>query len=164
MTEKDKTQGTIARVTEWGSHKGFFLNLKDDSNDYYGFGKCKADTGDSVELEVSEGTGNFSDKIKIDKLHSKATVKETLDDKNKADAKIVEDSIKSGENTYFERQNLIIRQTCIKAAANLVGELYPRKENIGMVGAGGAVIEQAERFYAWVTESDQRLPEPPEEP
>jgi len=164
MTEKDKVQGKIARITEWSSGKGYFLNLENDKNDYYGFMKCKGEVGCFVELEVSEGTGNFADKVKIDKLHSKQTVKETRKETADKDIKLVEDSIKSGENTYFERQNLIIRQTCIKAASNLVGELYPRKESIGLVGAGGAVIETAERFYAWVTETDQRLPEPPEEP
>ncbi|KKL82252.1 hypothetical protein LCGC14_1986680, partial [marine sediment metagenome] len=31
-------------------------------------------------------------------------------------------------------------------------------------GLAIAITNTAERLYAWVTESDQRLPEPPEEP
>ncbi|KKL64764.1 hypothetical protein LCGC14_2161730 [marine sediment metagenome] len=164
MTEKDKVEGKVARVTDWSSHKGYFLNIADDSNDYYGFGKCKGQVGETVEIEVSEGTGNFSDKIRIDKLYSKATVKEAVKETADKDMEIVAKSIESGENTYFARQNLIIRQTCIKAAAVIVvGEM---RTNPVVVETG--IIERtlfiAERLYAWVTESDLKLPEPPEEP
>ncbi|KKM24642.1 hypothetical protein LCGC14_1603150, partial [marine sediment metagenome] len=58
MTEgKDTVSGTVARVIPWKTGKGYFLNIADDSNDYYGFGKCKGEVGCFVELEVSEGTG-----------------------------------------------------------------------------------------------------------
>ena len=164
MTEKDKVEGKVARVTDWSSHKGYFLNLVDDSNDYYGFGKCKGEVGCFVELEVSEGTGNFSDKIRIDKMHSKATVKEAVKETADKDLKIVEDSIKSGENTYFARQNLIIRQTCIKASVELAGIMFIGKQDKTKEMITGHALYFAERLYAWVTESDQRLPEPPEEP
>jgi len=164
MTEKDKVEGKVARVTDWSSHKGYFLNIADDSNDYYGFGKCKGQVGETVEIEVSEGTGNFSDKIKIDKMHSKATVKEAVKETADKDMEIVAKSIESGENTYFARQNLIIRQTCIKAAADAIGHSLPGDEIKSLEGLAIAITNTAERLYAWVTESDQRLPEPPEEP
>ena len=164
MTEAETVTGKVARVTEWKRHKGYFLNLKDDSNDYYSFGKCKADVNDTIELEVSEGTGNFSDKIKIDKMHSNATVKQVREETKDKDLEIVKKSIESGENTYFARQNLIIRQTCIKSASRMIA---------AQINQGGAMPDNvwatktsdiADMLYAWVTESDQRLPEPPEEP
>lgn len=164
MTDKNTATGKVARVTEWSSHKGYFLNLKDDSNDYYGFGKCGADIGSTVTIEVSEGTGSFSDKIKIDKFAKKvdlnAVRKETAD----KDLKIVEDSIISGENMYFARQNLIIRQTCIKAASNCIGLLLAKEEKVDLALVSNRIHDMAEQLYAWVTESDQKLPEPPEEP
>jgi len=164
MTEKDKTTGKVARITEWKTGKGYFLNLQDDQNDYYGFGKCKAKIGETVDLEVSEGTGSFADKIKIDKLHSGATVKQVEQETKDKDMEIVNKSIASGENTYFERQNLIIRQTCIKAAANLVGTANASEKAGDFPTMVTRVCDVAEQFYAWVTESDLKLPEPPEEP
>ena len=164
MTEKDKTSGKVARVTEWGSHKGYFLNLKDDSNDYYGFGKCKADVNDEIELEVSEGTGNFSDKIKVDKLYSKQTVKEAVKETTDKSMEILDKSIKSGENTYFERQNLIIRQCCIKAAARAVSASIIPTEQCQWHAIGSSTVDLAEMFYAYIMETDYKLPEPPEEP
>ena len=164
MTETDKTTGKVARITNWKTGKGYFLNLDGNSNDFYGFGACKAKLGETVDLEVSEGTGNFADKIKIDKLYSKATVKEAVKETADKDMEIVKKSIESGENTYFERQNLIIRQTCIKAAAELVKSVYNEKGADQWQYAVPKALEIADRFYAWVTESDQKLPEPPEEP
>ncbi|KKK68019.1 hypothetical protein LCGC14_2948240, partial [marine sediment metagenome] len=76
MTEKGKVEGKVSRITAWKTGKGYFLNIDGNSNDFYGFGSCKGEVGCFVELEVSEGTGNFSDKIRIDKLYSKQTVKE----------------------------------------------------------------------------------------
>jgi len=164
MTEKDKVQGKVARVTEWKTHKGYFLNLKDDQNDYYGFGKCKADVSDEIELEVSEGTGNFSDKIRIDKLYSKATIKEAVKETHDKDMEIVNKSIKSGENTYFERQNLIIRQTCIKSATGLASRIFQGKTDVDKDTIHLRIVDTADVLYAWITETDVRLPEPPEEP
>jgi len=164
MTEKGKVEGKVSRITAWKTGKGYFLNIDGNSNDFYGFGSCKGEVGCFVELEVSEGTGNFSDKIRIDKLYSKATVKEAVKETADKDMEIVAKSIESGENTYFARQNLIIRQTCIKSASVIVvGEM---RTNPVVVETG--IIERtlfiAERLYAWVTESDLKLPEPPEEP
>ena len=164
MTEKDKVSGKVARVTEWKTHKGYFLNLKDDSNDYYGFGKCGADIDSTVTLQVSEGTGNFSDKIRVDKFVKKVdlnTVRKETADKS---MEILDKSIKSGENTYFERQNLIIRQCCIKAAASIVGNIFQGDPKIRMGIVSDDVENLAERFYAYIMETDQKLPEPPEEP
>ncbi len=50
MTEKDKVEGKVARITSWKTGKGYFLNIENDSNDYYGFGKCKGEVGCFVEL------------------------------------------------------------------------------------------------------------------
>ncbi len=164
MTEKNKVEGKVSRITAWKTGKGYFLNLDANSNDFYGFGSCKGEVGCFVELEVSEGTGNFSDKIKIDKMHSKQTVKEAVKETADKDLKIVEDSIKSGENTYFARQNLIIRQTCIKSASAIVAGSIQGASITDTKRLFVRVSDLAESMYAWVTESDQKLPEPPEEP
>ncbi len=164
MTEKNKVEGKVARVTDWKTGKGYFLNIESNNNDFYGFGKCKGQVGETVELEVSEGTGNFSDKIRIDKLYSKATVKEAVKETADKDMEIVAKSIESGENTYFARQNLIIRQTCIKAAARLVAAELQAKVKTEVLGTATQTCNRAEVLYAWITESDQKLPEPPEEP
>ena len=164
MTETDKTTGKVARITNWKTGKGYFLNLDGNSNDFYGFGACKAKLGETVDLEVSEGTGNFADKIKVDKLYSKATVKEAVQESTDKSMEILEKSIASGENTYFERQNLIIRQTCIKSACVLAGSITKNIDAANTKVAISMAEEIADALYAWVTESDQRLPEPPEEP
>ena len=164
MTEKDKTTGKVSRITEWGSKKGYFLNLDGNSNDFYGFGSCKGKLGETVDLEVSEGTGNFSDKIKIDKLYSKATIKEAVKETEDKSMEILDKSIKSGENTYFERQNLIIRQTCIKSASVVFAGLHQQQTGLSTAQVTTKIKDIAEDLYAWVTESDHKLPEPPEEP
>ena len=87
-------------------------------------------------------------------------MKETAD----KDMEILDRSIKSGENTYFERQNLIVRQTCIKAAARLAGSIVKGIDKANTKVAISMAEEIADALYAWVTESDQKLPEPPEEP
>ncbi len=97
-------------------------------------------------------------------MHSKATVKQAVKETADKDLKIVEDSIKSGENTYFARQNLIIRQTCIKAAAGIISRVVGTDSNWKVQKLVEGTTEIAEGLYAWITESDQRLPEPPEEP
>ena len=164
MTEKDNVTGKVVRITAWKTGKGYFLNIENNSNDFYGFGSCKGEVGCFVQLEVSDGTGNFSDKIKIDKLHSKATVKEAVQETKDKDMEIIDKSIESGERTYFARQNLIIRQTCIKAAARLAAAEIMAKTVKNNISPAERTQDIAEMLYAWVTESDQKLPEPPEEP
>ena len=164
MTETDKTTGKVARITNWKTGKGYFLNLDGNSNDFYGFGSCKAKLGETVDLEVSEGTGNFADKIKVDKIHCGVTVKQVEKETHDKDMEILDRSIKSGENTYFERQNLIVRQCALKAAANAVGACAEKAESKDWATLANTVCSVADQFYAWITESDQKLPEPPEEP
>ena len=94
----------------------------------------------------------------------KATVKEAVKETADKDLKIVADSIKSGENTYFARQNLIIRQTCIKSASWAVAGTVKPTEKCEWHAVAGCITDIAELLYAWVTESDYKLPEPPEEP
>ncbi len=164
MTETKKVQGKVARINLWTKKPGYFINLENDQNEYFGYGSCKAKLGEIVDLEVSEGTGNFKDKFKVEKLHSKQTVKEVLKESTDKSMEIIDKSIKSGENTYFERQNLIIRQTCIKASVELAGIMFIGKQDKTKEMVTGHALYFAERLYAWVTESDQKLPEPPEEP
>ena len=77
---------------------------------------------------------------------------------------IVNKSIESGERTYFARQNLIIRQTCIKAASVAFAGLHQAQTGLSTAQVSTRIKDIAEDLYAWVTESDYKLPEPPEEP
>ncbi len=164
MTTVKLQQGKVSRITAWKTGKGYFLNLDGNSNDFYGFGSCKGKVGETVEMEVSEGTGNFADKIRIDKLYSKQTNNEAVKETEDKSMEILNKSIASGENTYFERQNLIIRQTCIKSASRIVSRVVGTDSNWKSQMLIDLSCEIADGLYAWVTESDYKLPEPPEEP
>jgi len=162
--ETKKVQGKVARINLWTNKPGYFINLENDQNEYFGYGSCKAKLGEIVDLEVSEGTGNFKDKFKVEKIHCGATVKQVEKETADKDMEIIDRSIKSGENTYFERQNLIVRQCALKAAAVVVAAEIKAKKEIIATGTPERVRDLMDFFYGLVTESDQRLPEPPEEP
>ena len=165
MTEnKDTVSGKVARVVPWSKGNGYFFNLDGNSNDFYGFGSCKLQPGQEVNLEVSPGTGNFSDKVKLDKVLGAPDFNKVRKETADKDMEIVNKSIESGEKTYFERQNLIIRQTCIKAGARLVAAKVQIDESLGKKDAAIATCDAAEILYDWVTGREPPLPEPPEEP
>ncbi|KKL09577.1 hypothetical protein LCGC14_2564490 [marine sediment metagenome] len=165
MTDKGMTvSGEVVSVTDWKSGKGAWVNLKDNSNDFFAFKGKVPVVGLTGTWTVKEGTAHMSDKVELVKLlrgpDLKAVAKETAD----KDMAIVEKSIESGEKTYFARQNLIIRQTCIKSASVAVAGIAYSDDASLWPKVGDRIIELAERLYAWVTESDHKLPEPPEEP
>ena len=164
MTETDKTTGKVARIVAWTSGKGYFLNLQDDSNDYYGFMKCKAKVGETVDLEISEGTGNFSDKIKVDKMHCGVTVKQVEKETHDKDMEILDKSIESGEKTYFDTKNIINRQSGAKSSAPVVAAMIRAGLLKTKVEIAEAHLYLADKIYFYITEQEESLPEPPEEP
>ncbi len=165
MIDKGMTvSGTVVEVTAWKSGKGSWINLEGNPNDFFAYAKRVPAKGTEGTWDVQEGKGFLADKVELVKLVKepdlKAVAKETAD----KDMAIVEKSIESGEKTYFARQNLIIRQTCIKAAAVLVAAEIQAGKAVLKVGTYLRTIQLADGLYAWVTESDRKLPEPPEEP
>ena len=162
--ETKKVQGKVARINLWTNKPGYFINLENDQNEYFGYGSCKAKLGEIVDLEVSEGTGNFKDKFKVEKIHCGATVKQVEKETADKDMEIIDRSIKSGENTYFERQNLIVRQCCVKAAARCATAYISRGDDLSTTHVIGICTDIADGLYAYIMETDNKLPEPPEEP
>ena len=164
MTEAETVTGTVASTRDWKSGKGSWVNLDNNSNDFFAYKAKVPKVGETGTWKVKEGTGVMADKVElvktVDGVDLKAVRKETAD----KDMEIVQKSIDSGEKTYFERQNLIIRQTCIKAAASVVGNILEKGNAFKWDTVSSNVTDVAEQLYAWVTESDQKLPEPPEEP
>lgn len=62
----EKTEGQVEQVNAWKTGKGYFLSLVEDEREYYGFGSPKMEVGDNIAIEISEGTGNFSGKWKVE--------------------------------------------------------------------------------------------------
>jgi len=148
-------QGVIGKVTPWQSGKGYFLALQGDNNDYYAFSKHLPNEGDNVQLTVTKGTGGFSDRLQITKLEpAKRTLEEIKQAKKEAD-EIVQQSTMAGDRFYFKREDLIIKQTCIKAAAEVIGHCVERSKTPALKGLTDAVIDMADRFYCYVTEQEE---------
>lgn len=165
MTEdKDTVSGKVASITPWKSGKGSWINLEGDSNDFFAYTGKVPKMGTEGTWEVKEGKGFLADKVELVKLAGEPDLNKVRKESSDRDMKLVEKSIESGEKTYFERQNLIIRQCCIKAAAGFVGELFPRQKSAGISEATREALWAADKFYDWVISRGEKLPEPPEEP
>lgn len=154
MAQTTKVKGVIGSTRQWPSGKGYFLTLEDDSNDYYGFGSCKYSEGDEVEIDVQEGTGKFSDKFQVvAKQVLPATPAQAKPKAPEAKPAPVSE-YKNAANVYFERQDIIVKQTCLKAAAELVGELQGRTEKQDWNWIAKLVNKMADLFYEHITGQD----------
>lgn len=160
---KDTVTGTVVAVKPWKTGKGFFLNLEGDSNDYYSFGKTALEEGDTATFEVSEGTGGFADKIKLDKLVPTAVEKQQETEKTMPGVETGDKVYLTREEAQAVRQNSIERQCALKAAVQVVGELYPRQEKMDNVKIIDYVETFAVKFLAFIQDEDSPLPEPPGE-
>ena len=160
----DTVSGEIGKITPWKSGKGYFLNLKGNENDFYGFGSCKKQVGAKVTLTVKEGTGQFSERYLIVKISDSAQEKPVQKEKPKVAQENVLDSVKDGLTVYVEKQELIVRQTCIKAAAEVVGHLVERSPKLPGKDIGDAVIDLADMFVAFCLGIDELPEENGEEP
>lgn len=163
MPETDIISGTISQVREWSKGNGYFLVIDGNDSDFYAFGKPKFQAGDNVELEVKEGSGNFSDKMQITKIGKGPG-------KAAAPAKIAGEEVpnasKYGEienERYAARQDLIVRQTCMKTAGEVVSHLTTRATSIDSPKALDNVRYIADGLYDWVMRNEPPLPEPTEE-
>jgi len=128
MVKNTTVRGRIASLLPWKSGKGYFLNLENDQNDYFGHGTSKREVGEEVTMQVKPGEKGWEHKTQI------VSCKKQVQEKIKEEAKQTEPSatdageIPDGLTVYMDKQRAIIEQSCLKAAANLVGELFPRQE------------------------------------
>ena len=165
MPEQTTTvKGEVGKINLWKNKPGYFLLLMGDQNEYYNFGKCPFTVSEQVELEVKEGTGTFSDKYQIVRKAQSLPRKAVVQEKAKTAGEIMAEGIESSDKVYFDRQNLIVRQTCLKAGAEVVGHIVTRINVLPGKAIASSVLELAEMFYNWVVEAEEMLPEPPEEP
>jgi len=163
MTEETTTvKGEIGKLVEWKTGKGHFLNLKGDKNDYYAWGKSKHKEGETVELTVKEGTGNFSDKMQITQIKALQPEKAQVQEKAMTAAQKMQEYCESADKTYYDRQDLIVKQCCIKAACELVGELKPRQEKEDWDNVCEKALYVADKLYFWVTDQEENQEEPQE--
>lgn len=147
-------QGVIAQVKPWKNGGGYFLSLVGDSNDYYGWKTCKFNEGDAVELSVKEGTGKFADKVQILSVKAQGAAKtEAAPRKSKVETSI-EKSVRQGNSVYFNKDELICKQCCVKAASPITaamicaGLLKTKKEILE------ADIDIADRKFCYITEQE----------
>lgn len=162
--EQETVTGKIAQVKPWKNSKGYFLNIEGNSNDFYGFGKPHVEEGEEVTFVVKEGTGSFADKIAIVRKMKPDEEPPKPKEKPKTDTDKVLDGIEDAKTVYMDKQNLIVRQCCIKAGAQMVGELMPRAEHANWTHVAAIACDIADTLYEWVTMQEPPLPEPPEEP
>ena len=164
MTDVETVTGTVASTRDWKSGKGSWVNLDNNSNDFFAYKAKVPKVGETGTWKVKEGTGVMADKVELVKKQDETDLDKVRKETADKDMEIVQKSIDSGEKTYFERQNLIIRQCCIKAASVVVDKLGVPGKTTNIPAISNTICEVADRLYAWITESDYKLPEPPEEP
>jgi len=157
MTDKaetDRVTGEIAQLREWTSGKGYFMNLTGDTNDYYGFGGCRYAVGSEVTMDVKEGTGTFSDKIQVTTIKAgkpkagESTAKETNV------KKAYDGDFKDAKAHYMDKQQLIVQQSSMKAAAEIVAAGIKQGFIKDLKSATEAALTMKDKFYYDIATSE----------
>jgi len=160
VAETETITAEIAAVKQWTSGKGYFLNLKDSADDYYKFGAVTVTPGATVELVVKEGSGNFADKIEVLKIKAlpstPAQVKGKVQERNEK----INAYKEAGEFNDRHRQEMIVEQCCLKAAATIVAGLYPKSEVFAREKIIEYVLTIKDKFYANIMQNEGELKEP----
>ena len=146
-TEQGTMRGTIDRINEWKSGKGYFFTIREGDEEFYGFGSCTGKPGTGYKIEFKAGSGKFEDKYELLKLT--AEIPEDPNVQPTFTNRIVPSKPVSPIGTGFSdgRNESIMRQCCLKAAANLVGELSPREKTINWDDVTRIVVDMADVFY-----------------
>ncbi len=163
MTDKPTTvRGKVAKITEWQSGKGFFLNFEGDENDYYKFGPAKVEVGQTVAFECKPGSKIFSDKVELIKKVEAGT--DTIDVN-----KLKQEVFKTADTVYLSkaeadavRQNSIERQSAIKSACALVGAIHSKSKTDSWNDVANNVTDIADKFLDFIKMDEPKLPEPEE--
>ena len=158
MEEKTKTvTKTTARVNEWNSGKGGFVAFEDDEADYFYFGPAKTYIGETAKFEVSPGTGNYSDKVKIEKKLETLSEGEVDVSGEPTKAELFESAAQDGLKVYIDKQNIIVAQTCLKVAGDVVSRLSAKNDGAAWKDVGKAVLEMADQFFIGVLQSQGEI-------
>lgn len=155
MTESEAIDGTVERVTDWKTGKGYFLKLEGVNLDYYGFGKPKCKDGDKIQLHFEPGTGNFTDKLSIKKV---VILSESTSPPVKSpDAPGQQDlfSNKHTVQTSSERTNAINKAVAFKGAIELVKNTVQNKPKLPMEEAAANVIGLSRRFELYLNSEEE---------
>ena len=160
MAETETITAEIAAVKQWTSGKGYFLNLKDSADDYYKFGAVTVTPGTTVELVVKEGSGNFADKIEVVKIKAMPSTPAQVNEKVQSRDEKLKTYFESTGKEYVDRQKLIVQQTCLKAAVQLVSELYPRTEVFSREKMIELVLTIKDKFYFDIMSGENEMQEP----
>lgn len=166
MTEEQTTvQGTVAKVQVWASGKGFFLNFEDDENDYYKWGKTAIEVGDKAAFSCKPGSKTWEDKVELVKPIEVGTAKVDVAQLKKKTQDKVLDGIKNGETFYMDKQELIVKQVCLKVAGEMHSHLIERSAKVPGKNIANSVTEMSEMFFLYIMGIEgSGLPEPPEPP
>ena len=164
MPEEKTVSGTVAGTTEWKSGKGSWINLQNDGNDYFAYSGKVPEEGETGTWVVAEGSGFAEGKIELVKPATIGPKKVEVAGKRSEAMEIVDKSIESGEKTYFDTQDLIVKQCCVKVAANAVGEIKGRESPADWDKISENITFVAEHLYNWIMGIEESLPEPPEAP
>ena len=164
MTDVETVTGTVASTRDWKSGKGSWVNLDNNSNDFFAYKAKVPKVGETGTWKVKEGTGVMADKVelvkRLDDVDLNAVRKESAD----KDLEIVEKSIESGEKTYFKTQNLINRQSAAKTTSRVVAAMISAGLLKDKLSIANTHLYLADRVYYYITEQEEELLEPPEEP
>ena len=146
--------GYIIDLKPWSSNKGFFVNIDSEAKDFYGFGSCPHEMGNTIKIHATPGTGKFSDKFEVCKitpvtdteLKDYKEAKTFLPDKKPEPEQIIRPRIDINDS--------IIQQCCLKAAANLAGQIFMGREmnsNKDIATLGKQVLQFKKMFYEDIT-------------
>lgn len=151
LTGKEKTfDGEVIDLKQWQSGKGYFINLENCSKDFYGFGSCPNKLYDTVKITAAQGTGQFQDKMEVYKI-------ETLEQKEVKDFTSADkiqqtptEDREKGVNIYVQKQDQIVQECCLKAAAEIIGhvnqgQLTTTKKQVKALGK--SVLQLKKMFY-----------------
>jgi len=156
-----KITGVVGMVKAWKTGKGYFLNLNGDDNDYYGFGSCKAKEGEEVVIDVKEGTGSFADKVCITKLTVGKDAAGTAKKTSREPAPAATPEVRQGDSVYFRKDELIVKQCCVKAAARITAALIAAGYSKSKKDAIDDTVDVADKMYCYIVDLDE--PDEPEQ-
>lgn len=147
--------GVIADTRRWTSGKGSFINLEGDQNDYYKYGACTFQKGDKVELRVKQGAGQFSEKFEVVGFeHIKAETPKPAE-KVKVVPSNSELKVQTAEKIYTDRNEAIVKQSCLKASAPIVAALISTGVIKAKQEAKEFATELADFMYCYVVEGEE---------
>jgi len=145
--------GKVSSIAPWKTGKGAFVKFEGDENDYFYFGPQKCGAGEQCTFEIAPGKGNFEDKIELKKKLSGPDEGSEAAPRQQTKNELFESAAQDGLTVYMDKQNLIVAQTCLKAAAELVGELAVQGDGKSWKEIGTIVCDLQDQFFTHIIQS-----------